>query len=135
MVEREWDDPNWSIGDTLTAQQFADHVTEGHFPSDELQFTINTNGNPAVVDPQNGDAEILTYDRSAQTWTLNTLNATTEVTSPSVTTDALEADGSLSGPTASEGDVVTLPDNPNAVPIYFDAQTGEPLYPDLEETV
>ena len=49
--------------------------------------------------------------------------------------EALEADGSLSGPTASEGDVVTLPDNPDVVPIYFDAQTGEPLYPDLEETV
>ena len=135
MVEREWDDPNWSIGDTLTAQQFADHVTEGHFPSDELQFTITTDGNPAFVDPQNGDAEILTYDRSAQTWTLNTLNATTEVTSPSVTTDALEASGSLSGPTASEGDVVTVPDNPDVVPIYFDAQNGESLYPDLEETV
>jgi len=84
MTEREWDDPNWTTGDTLTAQQFADHVTEGHFPSDELQFTINGNGNPAFVDPQNGDAEILTYDRSAQTWTLNTLTATTEVTSPSV---------------------------------------------------
>ena len=48
---------------------------------------------------------------------------------------SLEADGSLSGPTASEGDVVTVPDNPDVVPIYFDAQTGEPLYPDLEETV
>ena len=52
-----------------------------------------------------------------------------------ITTPALEADGSLSGPTASEGDVVTVPDNPDVVPIYFDAQTGEPLYPDLEETV
>lgn len=41
----------------------------------------------------------------------------------------------LNGPTASEGDVVTLPNNPNVVPIYFDAQTGQPLVPDLEETV
>jgi len=48
---------------------------------------------------------------------------------------ALEASGSLSGPTASEGDVVTLPDNPDTIPVFFDAQTGEPLYPDLEETV
>jgi len=48
---------------------------------------------------------------------------------------SLEAGGSLSGPTASEGDVVTVPDNPDVVPIYFDAETGEPLVPDLEETV
>jgi len=53
----------------------------------------------------------------------------------SATVGSLEADGSLSGPTASEGDVVTVPDNPDVVPIYFDATTGEPLYPDLEETV
>jgi len=86
MVEREWDDPNWSIGDTLTAQQFADHVTEGHFPSDELQFTINTNGNPAFVDPQNGDAEILTYDRSAQTWTLPGIEATNALELPTYPT-------------------------------------------------
>jgi len=108
MVEREWDDPNWSIGDTLTAQQFADHVTEGHFPSDELQFTITTDGNPAFVDPQNGDAEILTYDRSAQTWTLNTLTATTEVTSPSVTGDTTSATNALELPTyPTLGDVPT----------------------------
>ena len=108
MVEREWDDPNWSIGDTLTAQQFADHVTEGHFPSDELQFTINTNGKPAFVDPQNGDAEILTYDRSAQTWTLNTLTASTEVTSPSVTGDTTSATNALELPTyPTLGDVPT----------------------------
>ncbi len=108
MVEREWDDPNWSIGDTLTAQQFADHVTEGHFPSDELQFTITTDGSPAFVDPQNGDAEILTYDRSAQTWTLNTLTATTEVTSPSVTGDTTSATNALELPTyPTLGDVPT----------------------------
>lgn len=49
--------------------------------------------------------------------------------------EALEATGSLSGPTASEGDTVTVPSNPDVVPIYFDATTGEPLVPDLEETV
>ena len=86
MVEREWDDPNWSIGDTLTAQQFADHVTEGHFPSDELQFTITTDGNPAFVDPQNGDAEILTYDRSAGTWRLNSINPTDTLELPTYPT-------------------------------------------------
>ena len=40
-----------------------------------------------------------------------------------------------SGPTASEGDVVTLPEDPHVVPIFFDAQTGQPLVPDLEEVV
>jgi len=122
MVEREWDDPNWSTGDTLTAQQFADHVTEGHFPSDELQFTITTDGNPAFVDPQNGDAEILTYDRSAQTWTLNTLNASTEVTSPSVdatdvTSDTVTAttevtSPSVTGDTTSATNALELPTYP-----------------------
>jgi hypothetical protein len=48
---------------------------------------------------------------------------------------SLEADKGLKGPTASEGDVVTLPSNPDVVPIFFDAQTGQPLVPDLEETV
>ena len=52
-----------------------------------------------------------------------------------VSADALEADTELSGPTASEGDVVTLPEDPGVVPIFFDAQTGQPLVPDLEETV
>jgi hypothetical protein len=47
----------------------------------------------------------------------------------------LEAGTKLSAPTASEGDVVTVPDNPDVVPIYFDAQTGQPLVPNLEETV
>ena len=49
--------------------------------------------------------------------------------------NTLEANTELSGPTATEGDVVTLPSNPDAVPIFFDTQTGQPLVPDLEETV
>jgi len=53
-------------------------------------------------------------------------------------TDGIEV-GSLStadelnGPTASEGDIVTVPDNPTVVPVFFDASTGEPLVPDLED--
>jgi len=54
---------------------------------------------------------------------------------PDVTVGALEANTELNGPTASEGDVVTLPSNPDVVPIFFDTQTGQPLVPDLEETV
>ena len=45
---------------------------------------------------------------------------------------ALEADSSLSGPTASEGDVVTVESNPDTIPVFFDSATGEPLVPDLE---
>ena len=48
---------------------------------------------------------------------------------------AVSATAELSGATASEGDVVTLPEDPDVVPIFFDAQTGQPLVPDLEETV
>jgi len=53
----------------------------------------------------------------------------------SASVNTLEAGTKLNGPTASEGDVVTLPSNPDVVPIFFDAQTGQPLVPDLEETV
>jgi hypothetical protein len=53
----------------------------------------------------------------------------------SIVSDTLEANTELNGPTASEGDVVTLPSNPDVVPIFFDAQTGQPLVPDLEETI
>ena len=49
--------------------------------------------------------------------------------------ESVSATTELSGPTASEGDVVTLPEDPHVVPIFFDAQTGQPLVPDLEETV
>ena len=58
-----------------------------------------------------------------------------EIDAASVSADALEADTELSGPTASEGDVVTLPENPDTIPIFFDAETGDPLVPDLEVTL
>lgn len=54
------------------------------------------------------------------------------LTAETGTVATLEASSSLSGPTASEGDVVTLADNPDTIPVFFDAQTGEPLVPDLE---
>jgi len=47
--------------------------------------------------------------------------------------DVVSAADELSGPTASEGDIVSVPDNPNVVPIFFDATTGDPLVPDLED--
>ena len=58
---------------------------------------------------------------------------------PDISANAIDAEevsaNELSGATASEGDVVTLPEDPHVVPIFFDAQTGQPLVPDLEETV
>ena len=53
-------------------------------------------------------------------------------TTGAVSAGTLEADGSLSGPTASKGDIVTVESNPDTIPVFFDATTGEPLVPDLE---
>lgn len=68
-----------------------------------------------------------TYDDSTDTLTVSLANT--------VSTSSLDATTRLSGPTATEGDTVTLPSNPDVVPIFFDAQTGQPLVPDLEETI
>ena len=52
-----------------------------------------------------------------------------------ISVPTLEADTELSGATASEGDVVTLPEDPDTIPIFFDSETGDPLVPDLEVTL
>jgi hypothetical protein len=104
-------------------------------PTAQNSVTITTgNGISAPSDPslKLGTADAGTGDTTRA-------NDNPTATFASVSADdadinTLKAGGSLSGPTASEGDVVTVPDNPDVVPIYFDAQTGEPLYPDLEET-
>jgi len=87
------------------------------------------------------DSAFSTDDHRIPAWEFDTEAGTIAATrdvrdlGQTLSVEALEASGSLSGPTASEGDVVTLPDNPDTIPVFFDAQTGEPLYPDLEETV
>lgn len=52
----------------LTADEWNQHVTDGHFPGDELNLGVNADGDPVYTDPQNGDQEVLRYDRSAGAW-------------------------------------------------------------------
>ena len=63
------------------------------------------------------------------------LNRGPDISANEIDAAEVSATTELSGPTASEGDVVTLPENPDTIPIFFDAETGDPLVPDLEVTL
>jgi hypothetical protein len=89
-----------------------------------------------LVDPSTGNVVGSVFgDGDGNVVIADETDTQTTFDSDGVTTPALEANTELKGPTASEGDTVTLPDNPDVVPIYFDSETGQPLVPDLEETV
>jgi hypothetical protein len=88
-------------------------------------ITKNIDGddiNPSSADVDN---ETATGSLSA-----DSADVTNEMSAGSVS-----ADEKLSGPTASEGDVVTVESDPDTIPIYFDDETGEPLAPDLTEEI
>ena len=85
-------------------------------------WSIDENQDGEVVIRDSQENVIFRRDESNNEWVTDEINA-----------NALSADTRLDGPTASEGDVVTLPNNPDVVPIFFDATTGEPLVPDLED--
>ena len=63
------------------------------------------------------------------------LNRGPDISANEIDAASVSATTELSGATASEGDVVTLPEDPDTIPIFFDETTGQPLVPDLEETV
>ena len=63
------------------------------------------------------------------------LNRGPDISANEIDAASVSATTELSGATASEGDVVTLPENPDTIPIFFDAETGDPLVPDLEVTL
>ena len=71
-----WDDDKSTAADPdnpapdeqLTADEWDAHVSEGHFPSDELNFGVNADGDPVITDPQNADQVVMRYDRSAGEW-------------------------------------------------------------------
>ena len=63
------------------------------------------------------------------------LNRGPDISANAIDAEEVSATTELSGATASEGDVVTLPENPDTIPIFFDAETGDPLVPDLEVTL
>jgi hypothetical protein len=58
----------------LTAGEWNQHVTDGHFPSDELNFGTDANGNPVVTDPTNNDQVVLRYDPGAGQWEIVNVN-------------------------------------------------------------
>ena len=60
------------------------------------------------------------------------LNRGPDISANEIDAASVSATTELSGATASEGDVVTLPEDPDTIPIFFDAETGDPLVPDLE---
>lgn len=66
------DNPN--ADEQLTADEWNQHVDDGHWPSDELNVGVD-NGDPVLTDPQNGDQVVLRYDRSAGSWVVDTLEA------------------------------------------------------------
>ena len=63
------------------------------------------------------------------------LNRSPDISANEIDAASVSATTELSGATASEGDVVTLPEDPDTIPIFFDAETGDPLVPDLEVTL
>jgi len=68
------DPDNPDPDEQLTADEWDQHVTEGHWPGDELNLSINGNGDPVITDPQNGDQEVMRYDRSEGAWVVSSLN-------------------------------------------------------------
>jgi len=52
----------------LTASEWNNHVTDGHFPSDKLNLGTDVNGDPVMTDPANGDQVVLRYDPGAGQW-------------------------------------------------------------------
>jgi len=58
----------------LTAGEWNQHITDGHFPSDELNFGTDANGNPVVTDPTNNDQVVLRYDPGAGQWEIVNVN-------------------------------------------------------------
>jgi hypothetical protein len=68
------DPDNPAADEQLTADEWDSHVSEGHFPADELNLGVD-NGDPVLTDPQNGDEVVLRYDRSEGTWVVDSISA------------------------------------------------------------
>jgi hypothetical protein len=67
----------------LTASEWNDHVGDGHFPSDKLNLGTDSNGDPVMTDPANGDQVVLRYDPGAGQWEI--VNVNLELNSNDVT--------------------------------------------------
>jgi hypothetical protein len=58
----------------LTADEWNQHVTDGHFSSDKLNLGTDANGNPVFTDPTNGDQVVLRYNPGAGQWEVVNVN-------------------------------------------------------------
>jgi len=66
-------DPNNPTADEqLTADEWDAHVTEGHWPGNELNLGLDS-GDPVLTDPQNADKVVLRYDRASGSWLLDSV--------------------------------------------------------------
>jgi len=68
------DPDNPAADEQLTADEWDAHVNEGHWPGDELNLSVNGSGDPVITDPQNGDQEVMRYDRSAGGWVVTSIS-------------------------------------------------------------
>lgn len=93
------DNPN--ADEQLTADEWDNHVTEGHWLSDDLNLGTGGNGDPVITDPQNADEIVMRYDRSAGTWVLPAVSTentdTTKIREGRFVVDASDPAGILSG--------------------------------------
>lgn len=76
------DPDNPAPDEQLTADEWDAHVTEGHFPADELNLGVD-GGDPVMTDPQNGDQIVLRYDRSAGSWVFQSVTTDQQTISDS----------------------------------------------------
>lgn len=97
------DNPN--ADEQLTADEWDAHVTEGHFPADELNLGVNGSGDPVITDPQNGDAVVLRYDRSAGQWVLPALSTDRAVLPDQASAPSQEADARVLYAKDSDGSI------------------------------
>jgi len=84
------DPDNPAADEQLTADEWDAHVSEGHFPADEVNLGVDGNGDPVMTDPQNADEVIARYDRSEGAWVFDSV-----VTDDSVTVTTGEASDTL----------------------------------------
>lgn len=113
-----WDDDKSTAADPdnpapneqLTADEWDAHVTEGHFPANELNFGVDS-GDPVMTDPQNGDEIIARYDRSEGAWIVDKLGTEINPISAAVNDifNVSTGDGLVSAVSnASNGDWIKL---------------------------
>lgn len=65
------DPDNPAPDEQLSADEWDQHVADGHWPADQINFGVNASGHPILTDSQNADAVVAVYDRSIGSWILD----------------------------------------------------------------